>query len=648
MSWHEEFLSTNQKKKSISSIGDLFGLIEEVYEVKKGTLFKGSKSEIQLLREQFVNERKEVSMTLQAIPEIAVSELGWTNLTGEGDTAISGPERRKLEQFLSKIQGDSFQTKINSLSKFYDDPDAAMQEMFPEGSSSMPKQIAAALGYLTFFKTLTKVISNFNAASAGFNFEAFLAVLVSGYQVKANTGTIADFVSRADGTNTPISLKLYQEGKLHVGGSFTDLANDLAEQKEAFDHPFMRYLAVTKEFEGGQKEGLDINGTLRWYQFDFTLENVFDILARSSSKSQKCIQLPVSFMSGETQDFAATLPGSVVPSPEQLENVFLKAFKKEVAAYNETQVANGNEMGQVDEDLFGMITAAINWSTEDTYFTFYSPDKEYLEKLAKKGEEPPEDFEPTPAYVSRGDSRMMGQDARGADGRPGKTALDNVVLGALTQAQASGHPAVQNLDAKALKVKAKNLAIHARNANNGGKKTVAGEDSVLSVYSKSKLKDERMRMLKSGNAPSELFASIEESLRWYNDESRTDEERKAALKQSYGYLTTEQFNLNQSAVARVNDLTNKRTLPEGQTEPKFAELQIGMQNTQNMLNRMTGLINDAIFGIFLSVKNVQDNTYSYMAGGMQDETMADAAIDASNDIIERTTDLKQAGQEQNK
>ena len=639
MSWHEEFLSTNQRKKSISSIGDLFGLIEEVYELKKGVLFKESKSEIQLLREQFVNERKEVSMTLQAIPEIAVSELGWTNLTGEGDTAISGPERRKLEQFLSKIQGDSFQTKINSLSKFYDDPDAAMQEMFPEGSSSMPKQIAAALGYLTFFKTLTKVISNFNAASAGFNFEAFLAVLVSGYQVKANTGTIADFVSRADGTNTPISLKLYQEGKLHVGGSFTDLANDLAEQKEAFDHPFMRYLAVTKEFDGGQKEGLDINGTLRWYQFDFTLENVFDILARSSAKSQKCIQLPVSFMSGETPDFAATLPGSVIPSPQQLENVFLNAFKKEIAAYNQAQVADANEIGQVDEDLFRMITAAINWSTEDIYFTLYSPDKEYINKLKKKGEEPPEDFEPQPAFVSRGDSTIAGIGDK-------FKALQSVILGALTQAQAANHPAVQNLDAKALKVKAKNLAIHVKNANNGGKKSAAGEDSVLSVYSKSKLKDERLAKLKSGGGPSNLFASIEESLKWYNAEGRSDEERKAALKQCYGYLTTEQFNLNQSVVAKVHTLTKQRTLPEGQAEPKFAELQIGMQNTQNMLNRMTGLINDAIFGIFLSVKNVQDNTYSYMAGGMQDETMADAAIDASNDIIERTTDLKQAGQEQ--
>ncbi|HBQ59726.1 MAG TPA: hypothetical protein DD671_08905 [Balneolaceae bacterium] len=61
-----------------------------------------------------------------------------------------------------------------------------------------------------------------------------------------------------------------------------------------------------------------------------------------------------------------------------------------------------------------------------------------------------------------------------------------------------------------------------------------------------------------------------------------------------------------------------------------------------MLNKMTGLINDAIFGIFLSVKNVQESTYAYMAGGLQDESQADNAIAASNDIIAKTSDLKPA------
>ena len=165
---------------------------------------------------------------------------------------------------------------------------------------------------------------------------------------------------------------------------------------------------------------------------------------------------------------------------------------------------------------------------------------------------------------------------------------------------------------------------------------------MIRTFSRSKLKDERLRRL---NEPG-VFASIDESRKWYNRPERTDEERKAALKQCWGYLTTEQFNLNQSVVEKVHTLTKGfsggRVLPEGQTSPEIATLFVGTQNTQNMLNRMTSLINDAIFGIFLNVKEVQESTYAYMAGGMTDETEADAAIDASNDIISKTKDLKQS------
>lgn len=633
MTWHKEFLSENNNKKSVSTMGDLFKLIEEVYEHKKDTLFAPKKTDIQLLRERF-ESREGMTLTSQAIPEIAVSELGWTNITGEGDTQVSGPERRKLEQFLSNIQGNSFQEKILSLARFYDDPDAALQAMFPTKAPSMPAQISAALGYLTFFKTLTKVISNFNAASAGFNFEAFLAVLSGGEQVKANTGTIADFIARIDGTNTPISLKLYQEGKLHVGGSFTDLANDLADQKEDFDYPFMRYLAVTKKFEGEQKEGLDINGYLRWFQFDFTLENVFDLLAKSSAKSQKCVMLPKSFLNGEEPDFASTLPGSAIPSPEELEQVFVSAMNLEVAFMNKLYSKKGF-MLPIDEDLLSLITAGINWSSEDVYFNEWDPNP----KL-KKGEERPEGFEPEPKRVSRGDSTMMASKA-------GFKQLQDVIASVLTQAQAEQHPFIEQFETAELPSVVKDLARCAIYANNGGNskgKSPSGKkgSNVLSIYSKSKLKDERMKFLNRRGT----FATIEQSREWYSDEQRTPEERKAAIKQCYGYLTTEQFNLNQAVVEKVHTLTDKRTLPEGQTKPEIGVLYVGADNTQNMLNRMTGLINDAIFGIFLSVKAVQDNTYAFMAGGMQEEDKADAAIEASNDIIEKTTDLKSSGQQE--
>lgn len=639
MSWHEKYLSKNNKKQSVSTMGDLFSLIEEVFEVKKGTLFEETKSELQVLKEQFLNEKKDLTLTLQAIPEIAVSELGWTNLTGEAGE-VSGPERKKLEQFLSNIQGNSFQEKILSLAKFYDDPDAAMQSMFGGDSPSMPAQIAAALGYLTFFKTLTKVISNFNAASAGFNFEAFLAVLSGGEQVKANTGTIADFIARIDGTNTPISLKLYQEGKLHVGGSFTDLANDLAEQKEIFDYPFMRYLAVTKQFDGGKKEGLDINGKLRWFQFDFTLENVFDILAQSSAKSRKCIMLPKAFISGEITDFASTLPGSAIPSPEKLEQVFVRAFNKEINAHNKRYSKPGLEKYIVSQEAAEAILANLNWSTNDSIFAPYNPDKEYLSKLKKKGEEPPEDFVPTEPYVSRGDSVIPGTRSEQFKN------IMQVVASSLasTEGYDMSDPEIYIESPTSRKANlVKNLAINIALANNGGKDSSAGADAVLAVFSRSKLKDERLKRLNKRGT----FATIEQSLKWYNDEGRSDEERKLALKQCYGYLTTEQFNLNQPVVEKVHTLSNKRTLPKGQTTSEIATLYVGNQNTQNMLNRMTGLLNEAIFGMFVSIKEVQENSYSFMAGGLQEEEKADEAIRASNDIIQKTRDLKQAGEQEN-
>jgi len=624
MSWHKEFLSTNKGNKStVSTFEDLYSLIAEVYEVEKDRLFKSTKDPISLLKEQFLNEKQGVSFNLQAIPEIAVSELGWTNITGEGDTQVSGPERKKLEQFLENIGGNNFVEKIGSLSRFYDDPDAALQSMFPEGSNSMPKQIATALSYLVFFKTLTKVISNFNAASAGFNFEAFLAVLTKGEQVKANTGTIADFISRADGTNMPISLKLYQEGKLHVGGSFTDLANDLVEQKPEFDYPFMRYLAVTKEFEGGQREGLDINGILRWFQFDFTLENVFDILAQSSTKSQKCIQLPIKFLSGETPDFAATLPGTAIPSPEKLEQVFVAAFEKELNAHN---VLNSKVPSvQVDADTASQILKNLNWSDNDDIFLFYDPNP--------KEKDRPDDYELQPLYISRGDSRMPGSNS--------KKFKEIMAIVASSLEQVGKYdmedPTINNPSTRKNSL-VLNITRAIVNANNGGKKTEAGADSVISMYSRSKLKDERLQFLKGEG----VFASIEESRAWWGAPERTEEERKAAIKQTYGYLTTEQFNLNQAVVEKVDQLSDKRVLPEGQSAPGFGTIYVGANNTQAMLNKMTGLINDAIFGIFLSVKNVQESTYAYMAGGLQDESQADNAIAASNDIIAKTSDLKPA------
>ena len=89
------------------------------------------------------------------------------------------------------------------------------------------------------------------------------ATLLGGSQIKANTGTIADFKT---GDNIPISLKLYAEKTVAVGGSFTDLVRDLVDPK--FSHPDgagMRYVVCTKSLAGqpGQQEG-----GIKFFEFD--------------------------------------------------------------------------------------------------------------------------------------------------------------------------------------------------------------------------------------------------------------------------------------------------------------------------------------------------------------------------------------------
>jgi len=618
MSWHKEFLSENNKKKTLSTMGDLFNLIEEVYEVEKGRLFKSNKDPIALLKEQFLNERKSMTLTLDAIPEIAVTELGWTDVTGAGgDNPVNGPERQKLMQFLENIKGEDFVEKIASLSSFYDNPDAAMQEMFgPEGNTSTAKQIATALSYLVFYKTLTKVISNFNAASAGFSFEAFLAVLMNGEQIPANTGTIADFLSRSDGTAMPVSLKLYQDGGLHVGGSFRDLVGDIINPQ--FDADLMRYVAVTKRFEGIEKEGQTVNGFLKWYRFDFTLDNIFDILSKSSIHSRLCIQLPK-----KGQAWIDELPGIADPSSEELENKYAFAFKKQLAELNKVLP----EELRLDDQFAELFLKNLSWAAQlsDRFFKKFDPDAALTDE-----EKAAPDYEKREPYVKRGTSVMPASAGLKSDMR-------DVVLGTLAAINDQGETPRYNFEnEKAAKDFAENIGRAARDANNGTGPASLKKFAIVKQFSVSSEKKERMRRL---NLKSNWFTP-EKSAELYNAMNR--EQKLAALVQTRGFLSTEQFGLTQAMVAEVHTYSESRVLGPNQDKAFFGAINVGRKNTQTVLNRVTGILNESLFDIFVNVKSIQDNTYAYIAGGMSEDAKAEEAITASTNVISKTEELQSA------
>jgi len=573
MTWHKEFLSENNKKPSLSTFDDLYSLIAEVYEVEKGKLFKAYKSEIELLREQFINEKKDMSLTLQAIPEISVTELGWTDVRTTGGKKVSGPERKQLGQFLEQIEGAGLSEKVASLSAFYTNGPSEDYGNLPVG-----ERIAKVLSYLVFFKALTKVVSNFNAASAGFNFEAFLAVLLGGEQVPANTGTIADFVT---GDQVPISLKLYNEKSVVVGGSFNDLVGDLVEpQFSGFDG--MRYVVCMKSFtssETGEKQGagLDIEGDIKFFQFDFTLDNIADIIAASMEKSKICMQLPREFIrsNGEV-DVSANLPGANMPSPQELEDKFLSNF------YKVAKVGLRKLKVPVDQAVFGEFLNTLEWSKRDSLFG-----------LVKKGERP---------MVVRGESGIT---RRGTNKEILQIALDLIEEGKIPLNNEAGEPILEPMA----------LAKEVRTY------VVAATDLVNEEFTSSRVKSARNKVLKRSN----FYAALSTSVKFYN--SLTDPEmKKRALLNSRGMLETYQFDVNRKQVLEISQ--------------DLGIIKIGARIVQEMLNKMTTDLNEAIFDIFTNVKAIQDNTYSFMAGGLQEDEKATASIKAANAIAYKTEELR--------
>jgi hypothetical protein len=577
MSWYKELLSENRNKvPTISTLGDLYGLIAEVYEIEKDRLFKTAENPISLLKEQFLKEGKELTLTLQAIPEISVSELGWTDVRTTGGKKVSGPERNQLGQFLSQIQGANLSEKVKALSRFYTEgPEEAT------AGASVGEKISTILSYLVFFKALTKVVSNFNAASAGFNFEAFLAVLLDGKQVPANTGTIADFTT---GDEIPISLKLYAEKSVVVGGSFNDLVGDLVKpQFSGFDG--MRYVVCMKSFkssETGEKQGsgLDIEGDIKFFQFDFTLDNIADIISRSMDKSKICIQLPAAFVASKgREDVASTLPGAAMPSVQDLEDMFIGFFRQQIASEME-----GSEI-EINDDQVVAFLNKLEWSKNDSLFR-------------------PEDKGATQKIVVRGQSKIIGK-----TGNPQVKAFIDELAEEGVFGSSEENPRAFSAAVKTLKSKF-------------GRATDAANDKVRAQFASARVKDERTRMLKQPD----FYASLEDSVTFYNELKGSPQLQKLALENSRGMLETHQFDVNRKQVIEISQ--------------DLGEIKIGARVVQEMLNKMTAELNESIFDIFTNVKVIQDSTYAFMAGGLQDDEKAKASIKASNAIAYKTEELR--------
>ena len=519
---------------------------------------------IPLTESQLLMERDLGSLSL--VPSVPVSEIGWStvNTTDQGD--VPSEARQQLQQFLKNIQGDDLKDKVKTLSDFYANPSSLMNT---GGRKNQSQIIAETLAILTFFKTLTTIITHFNAASAGFSFESFLAVLLDGKQVPTNSQTIADLTT-ADGT--PISLKLYKEGQLEVGGSFTDLANDIARQEK------MQYVSVTKKLTG---KDFDQSGTLDFYRFDFNLENIFNIISRSSLKSRNNILLPKPFLDSQGTNTEG-LPDKKLaePSPEVLESAFVDALQSEFSRESE----------------------AISKEVDPRKFNFET----YLQTI---------DFANNDELVNRNPKAKSS-----ARNLFYAKALIPLVRQFLADPDVN-QDVVKSSELYRATVRA-NFEVKKKFART--EREIQRQATMNEIYFWGE--DEKER--------------LEASREFY--EMASPELKKRCLMVSYGYVNTGHFNLTQKMVESIEALaqpTPGQIFPSGQDSVYIGSIEIGTDKVINMVEQARETINKSIFEIFRDLQSLTQNVSGYFAGGLADDSKANTAIENAESIGEKTAEV---------
>ncbi len=526
-------------------------------------------SEAQDLRTP-VNERIQQSVTIShtGIPEIPLTELGWNKLETDEGTEVTGDQRALLENYLNNIApGGDLAAKIKALDSFYE---SGFNQIESEKTTEM---ISRTLSFLVFYKTLTRIITNFNAASAGFTFEAFLATLLGGSQIKANTGTIADFKT---GENIPISLKLYAEKTVAVGGSFTDLVRDLVDPK--FSHPDgagMRYVVCTKSLAGqpGQQEG-----GIKFFEFDFTLDNIANIIAGASrAHTNANIILPlVEDDNGELQ---------LVANIEDLE---------EPVTFN---------VEQIDQAMRRILSTSEAWKDSGL--------KDFQIRNIVNS--------PLIGYQSEGSLGVTGSGAINRTSRANKDMITPLIT-----------------DPETGRVSNAEIASALNVINNAYISTV-GQQAEINARKGTGIEDLQKRGIFPQKIPSgsgkknpeiqAVKALAARSRDWYN--AQDEETKRKALKYTMGYLKTQQFELNR-AESTSDSLVDIRYL---------GEINIGSSHIENVLRNCQSVLDENIYSIFSSLKSLTENLNEYFANGLRDDNKAATAIKAADDIETRTKEV---------
>ena len=386
--------------------------------------------------------------------------------------------------------------------------------------------------------------------------------MLGGSQIKANTGTIADFKTADD---IPISLKLYAEKTVAVGGSFTDLVRDLVAPK--FSHPAgagMRYVVCTKSLAGGPGKQ---EGGIKFYEFDFTLDNVANIIA-GASRAHTAANIILPLVEDENGNLALIPTVGELEEPITFSNDDIDAKIKEMAGnadfwrdldFEDFQIKNILDSPVVSFNQEGSL-AMTGGGRYASRMPQAKPNVDIL----------------TPLLTNPQTGEVSGKDITKV------IAALNAVRDNVTQQQAD-----------------------LNQRRSGGINDLLKQGVFPKVPSG--------RVSKKSPQVRQVKALAERSRDWYN--AQDEETKRTALKYTMGYLRTQQFELNRSE-STSDALVDLRYL---------GEINIGSSHIENALANCQSILNENVSSIFVSLKTLTENLNNYFATGLQDDSKATSA-----------------------
>ena len=117
------------------------------------------------------------------------------------------------------------------------------------------------------------------------------------------------------------------------------------------------------------------------------------------------------------------------------------------------------------------------------------------------------------------------------------------------------------------------------------------------------------------------FLDPEESARQYK--MLGPRQKRVALRNTWGYLTTGHFSLNQNQAVNQGEPTN--TLQLG-------SIKVGRQMVANVVRDIREILNDEVTEIFQSLKILSDSLNQFFAGGLENDALANASVSNAKNI----------------